>query len=332
MSTAHEYPDRWSPRQKAALAVFLWPLVITAAAVLWYLSFMSDLPEQLATHWSRRGPDGFTARESVPWVIAAMGLIVPWFTGALILAIGGRDGRHRRITVGFAAGLAVFTAGLMALISWDQRGLADGSLARDSEWPLIAAMVAALLIGTAAAFTVPGHTEDDTRASGRVPSQAPRLDLGPEQRAAWSRVAVPGRWFWVFLVVMAGVLLGTALLTGMWLFTALMFAITGATALALSVFRVTVGESGMVVTGSVGFPRWRLPLEDVVEARVTTVDPFSDFGGWGYRMGMHNRTGFVVRKGEALEVERGNGTSWVVTVDDAEEGAALLNTLADRNR
>ena len=63
-----------------------------------------------------------------------------------------------------------------------------------------------------------------------------------------------------------------------------------------------------------------------------SVDPFADFGGWGYRVRPGSRTGFVVRKGEALEVERGDGTAWVVTVDDAAEGAALLNTLADRDR
>src|SRR5690606_3487813 len=38
------------------------------------------------------------------------------------------------------------------------------------------------------------------------------------------------------------------------------------------------------------------------------------------------------RNGEALEVDRANGTARVITVDDAAEGAALPNTLADRTR
>lgn len=336
MTTAHEsrheYPDRWSPQKKAVVAVILWPVVITAVAVLWYLSFMSELPAQVATHWSRRGPDGFTARETLPWIIAAGGLVTPWFIGGVILAIAGRDGRQRRITVGFVAGLAVFSAGLMVIGSWDQRGLADGTLARDAEWPLVAATLIALVIGVGAAFTVPGHHEDATRATGAVAPDAPRTELEPGQRAAWSAVAAPGRWFWVFMAVMMLVLLGTGWLTGLWLFTGLIVLLVIGMMLALSVFRVTVGEHGMVVAGGLGFPRWRLPLEDVVAARATTVDPFAEFGGWGYRVGLHNRTGFVVRKGEALEVERGDGSRWVVTVDDAEQGAALLNTLAERVR
>jgi hypothetical protein len=42
--------------------------------------------------------------------------------------------------------------------------------------------------------------------------------------------------------------------------------------------------------------------------------------------------GYVVRTGEGIEVERTSGRRFVVTVDDAATGAALLTTLADRAR
>jgi hypothetical protein len=79
-------------------------------------------------------------------------------------------------------------------------------------------------------------------------------------------------------------------------------------------------------------PTWRIPLSDVKYAGVTTVDPFWQFGGWGYRLGTDGRVGFIVRKGEALEVTRGDGATWVITIDDAGEAAGLLNSLAERSR
>ena len=58
----------------------------------------------------------------------------------------------------------------------------------------------------------------------------------------------------------------------------------------------------------------------------------AEFGGWGYRVGRGGRVGVVLRTGEALQVQRTGGRAFVVTVDDAATGAALLNTLAARSR
>ncbi|MDO5504640.1 MAG: hypothetical protein Q4G67_15880 [Actinomycetia bacterium] len=331
--SAQEYPDRWSPQRKAWLALFLWPLVITAAAVLWYLSFRHQLPEQVATHWGRRGADGFTHRDTLPWVIGILGLSMPLLMGAVVLAIAGRDGGHRRTAVGFAAGIAVFMAGLMVVTAWDQRGLADAALARDIEWPLILSLLVSIVVGVLASFTVPGNVPGQTRAQDRVPQGAPRVQLEPGERAVWSRVIAPGRWFWLMMGLLIIAMVPVGYLTGAWAFTAILVILVVLPILGLSVFRVTVGESGLVVRGGLGFPRWQLPLEDVAEAKVATeIDPMGHFGGWGYRMGLHGTTGFVVRKGPGLEVERGDGTSWMITVDEPEAGAALLNTLADRAR
>ncbi|OMQ13877.1 hypothetical protein A7K94_0220525 [Modestobacter sp. VKM Ac-2676] len=75
-----------------------------------------------------------------------------------------------------------------------------------------------------------------------------------------------------------------------------------------------------------------MPLAEVAEAGVTDVRPFRTFGGWGYRVGRDGRAGVVLRAGAALEVVRGNGRRFVVTVPGAAQAAALLNTLATRQR
>ena len=55
-------------------------------------------------------------------------------------------------------------------------------------------------------------------------------------------------------------------------------------------------------------------------------------GGWGWRTGVGGTIGIVMRKGEGIEVVHSGGKRLVVTVDDAETAAALLNTMADRAR
>ncbi|MNY73206.1 hypothetical protein D3C86_2119390 [compost metagenome] len=55
-----------------------------------------------------------------------------------------------------------------------------------------------------------------------------------------------------------------------------------------------------------------------------------EFGGWGLRLSTDRRFGVVLRSGEAIEVLRRSGKRFVVTVEDAATGAALLEALVER--
>lgn len=311
----------------------LWPLVITVAAILFTFSFVDSLPEQVATHWGSGGEaDGFTDRERAPW-FALLGLVMGWGLGGLVLALGGHDGIHRRLGVGLGAGIAAFISGVMVSTLWIQRGLAEGAAVGPVDTALTVAMAAALLIGVAAAFTVPGRRADDTTATEPVPADAPRAPLPSGGPLRWSGTAQPARAVRLVLLGLPLLFLAIAVLSQLWLFMALMAVLVLGLTLGLTLFRVSVTEDeGLVIRGLLGVPTWRVPLSDVAQARATTVSPFAEFGGWGYRLGLDGRTGFVVRAGEALEVTRGDGSRWVVTVDDAERAAGLLNALADRTR
>ncbi|MEK8144810.1 hypothetical protein NKH18_34340 [Streptomyces sp. M10(2022)] len=61
------------------------------------------------------------------------------------------------------------------------------------------------------------------------------------------------------------------------------------------------------------------------------VQAFAEYGGWGYRV-RPERSGVIVRSGEAIVARLSNGRDFAVTVDDSATGAALLNTLIDRHR
>ncbi|KAB7746236.1 DUF1648 domain-containing protein [Nostocoides sp. F2B08] len=321
-----------SARRRAAWAVFLWPLIITATSLVWTFSFLDELPETVVTHWGTGGvADGFTSREAAPWY-ALIGLVMGWALGALVIHLARRDAMARRLGVGMSAGTAAFVSGTIAVTLWHQRG-PDGTADISSvDMAITLSLVVALVLGFIAAWTVPGLEAETTTATGPVPADAPRVNLRGRGTASWSGTARPARGIWLLLVLLPLAFVGLAALTRTYAFMVFSGGLVMVLVVAFSFYRVEIGEEGLAIRGLLGRPMWRIPLSDVEYAGVTTVDPLWQFGGWGYRIGTDGRTGFVVRKGEALEVTRGDGARWLITVDGAEEAAGLLNTLAERVR
>ena len=290
-------------------------------------AWSAELPDPVAVHFGNDGPDGFGSIAGLLWPPAIISLVM----AAACWAVGffwGRTAYVRRVCAGLALGLAAFlctvTVGLLDL----QRGLADA--ADVGSVGLVAGL--AFVVGIAAAalgaWLTPGDRYEPTTAP--LPPSAAVLDLRPDETASWvtharSRAALLVGGGVVVLVAVLGLLLSTPLV----LVPALVVA---AAVLAGTWFIVTVDRRGLTVRSAVGWPRMVVPLDEVVRADVVTVRPFPEFGGWGYRVGRGGRVGVVLRTGDGLQVERTGGRSFVVTVDDAATGAALLNTLAARSR
>ena len=95
-------------------------------------------------------------------------------------------------------------------------------------------------------------------------------------------------------------------------------------------FHVRVDDSGLHVDSVLGIPRFHVPLADIESAARVEVNPMGEFGGWGLRLSTGRRFGVVLRAGDAIEVLRRSGKRFVVTVDDAATGAALLEALVSR--
>jgi len=90
-----------------------------------------------------------------------------------------------------------------------------------------------------------------------------------------------------------------------------------------------VSQRGVFVSlGWLGAPSWSVPLSDIEAAEVENVAPMS-YGGWGYRLRPGVRA-IVVRGGDSLRLVRSDRDDLVLTVDDAETGAALVNSLLAR--
>jgi hypothetical protein len=223
-----------------------------------------------------------------------------------------------------AAFLSTLVVGMLDL----QRGLADA--AQTDGFGIVIALSFVIGIGSAAlaAWAVPRDAH--LPATDPVPPTAAVLDLRADEAASWvthaeSRAALVVGGSVVLLQLVLAVLLSLPVLL-------VPAVVVAALILSSAWFTVTVDRRGLTVRSAVGWPRFSVPVEEVQEAVVTTVAPLPEFGGWGYRVGRGGRVGVVLRAGEGLQVERTGGRSFVVTVDDAATGAALLNTLAARGR
>ncbi|UZN04743.1 DUF1648 domain-containing protein [Cellulomonas sp. S1-8] len=325
MTTTRPTPPH---RLATTVTTLVVPLLVIATTVVVAVSWTPRLPDPLAVHWSgSQGPDAFGSLKDA---VAIPLLFAPLFAlGMWALAFwAGRDASTRRLAAGFSTGLAVLMSVVVLGSLAVQLDLADAADAPGINDVVAWAFGGGILAGTLAALVVPRDVPMPSTAP--VDPTAPRTALAPEERAAWTRSVTSPVGAWVgggavlVVVVLAIVLQVPALL--------ILAAGLGLLLASMLVLRVSVDARGLVARSPLGRPSVRVPLDEVVAARVTQIDPFGEFGGWGYRVGQGGRVGFVLRKGEGIEVERTGGRVHVVTVDDAATGAALLNTLADRAR
>jgi len=319
-----------TPRLRLVLAVLV-PVLVSAAGVLLAWSWAGELPDPVATHWGVEGPDAYSSRATAI-ALTGLGLPIALVVGGIVLAVGRGRAGLRRLGAGATAGVTTMVTGIAVGGLAGQRGLADAQAAPELDGAVLVSVVAGLLVGVATAALAPGPVPGSARATRPVPASAPRVALRDGERAVWVGWAAMSPWAYVVVGVALLPTVGLMVLGVAPLALGLVLVLVALLLVASSTFRVLVGPSGLVARSVFGWPRVVVPLEDVAVARETRVSPFGDFGGWGYRLNLHGRSGVVLRAGEALEVDKGDGTSFVVTVDGAAQAAALLNTLADRSR
>ncbi|MFD4181394.1 DUF1648 domain-containing protein, partial [Rhodococcus sp. NPDC058514] len=216
-----------------------------------------------------------------------------------------------------------------------QRGLADASTASlDGWWLLLVAGIG--LVGAAIAFALlpaPGPSV----AQAAPPADAPRIPLGDSERVVWSGSAAMPWWIAVAValapIVITVVIISASSSSAVMVLGVIVSTVVGGAlmALALSPVRVVVDDRGVQTRSPLTGTRRRIPLVEVAEADVVKIGLLNRFGGFGYRVGPGG-VGLIVRPGPALRVTRGDGSRFTVTVDGAEQAAAVLNALAARER
>ncbi|WP_433830626.1 DUF1648 domain-containing protein [Actinoplanes sp. CA-015351] len=276
----------------AAAAVWL-PVAATAGTGTW----LSDLPDRIATHWNGSGAangfssaTGFWVGTLIAGVLAGMVALVAAAVTASAFrsandSAGGKTtddpardvrrvaaGRTSVIGAGAVAGAAtgvwVATATAALADSTDPRpGWRFGYLAIGLAWGLAVWLIA----GRAPRIDVPAQEPVDA------------LALGPTERAAWSTTL-------------------------------------------RSLLRVTVDRRGLRLTTAVGgFAFKRIALDEITGAEVAEINPI-EWGGWGYRV-KPGSSALVLRGGPGLVLQLRDGRRFAVTLDDPRTPAALINGL-----
>lgn len=328
-----QHPDRTEqPWRRRARLTVLWSAVVgialLSAAVIVAWSWHAELPDPVASHWGPGGsPDGFSSLAALLTTASVLGIGCV----ALFAAIGLFSGRAAA-TLRITAASTVWICGMLAVLLVGslagQRGLTDAHQTSGLDWIVLAALLTPVIPAALAALLVPADRPQP--ATGPLPASAPRVRLAETTRAVWLRptsggpgpmVAIAGTLVIVVLSIVSRMPALLALAALLALLFATMFA-----------FRVRIDAAGIEVRSALGWPRIRIGAEEIERAEVIDVSPFRDFGGWGWRINHSGRQGIVLRSGPGLLVERSGGRSLVITVDDADQAAALLNTMAARAR
>ncbi|MGY0460347.1 DUF1648 domain-containing protein [Kitasatospora sp. cg17-2] len=282
------------------------------------------LPEPVATHWNGSQADGsmsFTAAVGFP---AAL-----WAASVAAAAVARwRGGEHAKAwsAVGLGFGGALLTGAQAAIVSanldrpaWQE--------ARPLGAEVLLVLVAAVAAGALGWWLARPQGPGPLAATA---ADGPRLDLPDGQRAVWlSRAVNP--WLGL-LAAVAGLgaagatLAGFAGLGGAAWATAAPLAIVALAGLGCSSVQARVTERGLdVAFGPLGRPSRHWDPEEILSARAENRTP-AQVGGWGYRLSGLGTT-VMLRRGECLVIRPRQGAEFAVSVDDAERGAALLNTL-----
>ncbi|MFD4367697.1 DUF1648 domain-containing protein [Rhodococcus sp. NPDC058521] len=293
-------------RGLAATTTVLPLLVLLVTAAAW----AGELPDTIAVHWSGSTPDRFGNPVTYFW--CALGIAIAATCAATVVTIRGTADDRLWLPATALVSWTAASTWIMSVALTRHAGSAED--ARIGPWivvPLLGIAWALLAFALAPASPHPP-------AGNRPVLDTP---LSPTERVSWTQ-RVRGRWALVLATVMATAALASFLLGQWWI--ALLFALLVVVAGAFASVTVQVDQRGVSLS-SWGL-RWkRVPLDTIESATVTRIVPVQ-WGGSGYRFTPRG-TAVVVRGGEGIVLEKKNGRPFAITVDSANDGAALINSL-----
>lgn len=324
-------------KQRAFFVGTVLPVVLLAVSTVMQIAWLSRMPDPAAIHWNGAGmPDGFGA----PWTtLVMMGLVS---IGLLILSVIQRAQMGRRVSDGRAAtwsfahrAMPAFVLGLMVMLqfiavgtTWVQLDATDARDTGSALWVFLGAWGAAIVVGLLGYFFQPRvlvNTEDVTPAAAPIESASVEHAVwvgktGPSAGVLWGVVATLAFGLGISVWAISQATFEGLISVGAILLVALLL-------VSFMWFRVRIDATGFEARSVVGWPVFRVPAAEIDSVVVARIDPLGEFAGWGLRFG-GGRTGIVPRGGEGMIVTRENGRAIVITMDGAEQAAAVLQTVA----
>jgi len=318
--------ERVERRSGAIWGVVGWTAGVLALLVGMPLAASGRLPERLATHWSSAGqPDGSMPLWAAAFFPALIWTLLAVGVGLAVRVTNGRPGVAVQgwASVTLLAGGAFLVGGQASVVranldrtDWRQAGSVTG-------W-VVVTLVVAVTVGLVAWLA----SSRGLAAQGRS-ADGPHMELPADQRFVWfSRASNP--WLHATaaltgVVALAAAAAALADLTAPPWALITPFALASVLVLGCASVQAMISEKGLKVSfGPLGWPARRWAVEDIESARAEDRSP-AQVGGWGYRLSGLGTT-VMLRGGECLVI-RAKGKDFAVSVDDAERGAALLNSL-----
>ncbi len=315
--------NEWTRRAVLGAAI---PVSVVALGLGPYLAYRSDLPERVASHYGISGrPDTSMTPEQFLIVVGAL-MVLGSGACAAIAFTRRRFQPMVAPTVSFVgAFVGTLASGILAVTAISQRGLDRWQDASLPAWVLIVWIAGSVIVGSAAVQIASSLPCNGDTGTGTAP---PAMDLAPGERAFWTET-LSARW--PMLLGMALVVaVGLTQFTDPWI--AMVLLIPAIAITTFSRIRVTADRSGLHVRyGFLGWPRTSVPLRRIATAQAIDVRP-ADWGGWGYRcsLTLMKRAAMVLRAGPGIRLDLNDGKVFVVTIDDPDIPARLLNAEASR--
>ena len=319
-------------QRKQQLVGTMAPILTLFGVVGPIVVWSGSLPDPIAVSWQRNGAD--TAVSPTTFLlIQAIGA----FICAGLFAAGGWRRFTTPIYNGIAAVVAASIAPVLVLVSVstvllnrDQEVWTDVP-APGSFWIAAVTMVAPLLVLVPVGWLMRDTFMTPSPVGDQIPSAG--LSLSETETAAWHSQAT-ARWTWmvagpVALIAVLATVGGVFALGAPGIVLGLSMIAVALAIPALTSVSVSVDQRGLIVRyGPLPWPVSRFPLTAIEVASALDVRPM-EHGGWGYRGSrkLFGKAAVVVRGGEGIRLGLQDGTEFVVTVDDADRGAGVLNDL-----
>jgi MFS family permease len=295
------------------------PGAVLAVAGVLANTWRDRLPDPIATHWNS-GPNGASPLGLFVAVCLGLGAVATVLLAATAAAALRRGRPMPRLSVGVGAGFAALPPAVLLAVLVPNLDVPDWHAARGG------AVVVFFLLGAAALGVVAAFTGGLPAPVRETAADRPSVGLRPGQRAFWSGRAANPAMLWALGLIPVAI---AFLPAGLPWPTAVWIAFVGAAVTALTYrLTATVDATGVTIRfGLLGFPRRHLKLSGIREATARDLTTFGD-GGLGLRFNpVTGTTAYKVRGGPALALALESGRTVLVSVDDPETGAGLVNDL-----
>jgi hypothetical protein len=284
-------------------------------AVVLFAVRLPELPDRVAIHWDSSG----VADVSAPtWAIPVAAAVIVVLGSGLssMFSVSREPSMEAFALVGMSGGLST---AIVLVATTLNAGVGDWAEAPEIGTAGIVILFALPTLGLVVGAILGRHWYPVKSIPQRVTEV---IEVEPGERVSWVGRA---RVRWVALVLFALAVLLLFLRPGLPLWVFVLIAGVG---VVFSQVEAQVTNDGMRIRLG-GIPVRTFPLDHISSARAIAVDPAA-YGGTGWKK-VPGQSALILRAGEAMAITLRDGSQFVVTVDDPERGAALLNGLIERD-